>query len=91
MANENLVIPRLDLGDIVVVNSTVYIITSILPGAFDLAPEAPFVYGMVTVESGDHLYYHGKETFVWEGHLKSITDRDLTVWRILYGDQHGKF
>ena len=60
-------IPKFNLGDTIVVQDCVYIITSILPGVLDFAPEAPFVYGMVTKESGDKLYYHGKETFIWEG------------------------
>ena len=79
-------IPRFGIGDIIVVRNTVYVITSILPGAFDLAPEAPFMYGMVVKEVGWEKCYYGKETFVWEGHLESISEHDVLIWKILYGD-----
>lgn len=78
-----LVTPRFNVGDILLFDKKVYVVTSIHPSIPEMTN--PFVYGVVLKSIGDTFSYHGKEMFIWEGHLQHISDIEISVWRTLFG------
>lgn len=84
MANSILLVtPRFSEGDILIFDKKVYKVTTIYPGLIGI--ESPFFYGVILESAPNKRDYYGKELFLWEGHLKHISDIEIAVWKTLYG------
>lgn len=77
-------VPKYNVGDIVEHEGKVYCIVKIFAANWFMEHD-PFVYGLTTVDTSPSEPYEGKILAVREGLLRKVTDRDLVVWRVLYG------
>ena len=76
---------KFSLGDIIIYKGIIYKVNSVHSLNWFVEHE-PIVYGLINVESNEVSEYSGKELMIREGLLNYITQHQMNVWKVLYGE-----